>query len=46
MATNTNNCPLAYCDPHECGWRAGDSSCEWADEAIDTTGADTDEDEQ
>lgn len=45
MPTNTqNHCPLPYCDPHECGWRAGDTSCEWTDQAITTTG-DTDEDE-
>ena len=35
---STSPCPLAYCDPGDCGWRAKDSSCTWQDEAIDTTG--------
>lgn len=34
----TSSCPLTYCDPEQCGWRAGDISCEWQDQAIDTTG--------
>jgi len=38
MSSLTTPCPLAYCDPEQCGWRAGDTSCEWQDEAIDTTG--------
>lgn len=37
----TTPCPLAYCDPEQCGWRHGDSSCEWNDQAIDTTGSGT-----
>lgn len=43
--TTNTRCPLPYCDPHECGWRAGDTSCEWTDQAIDTTGT-TDEDDE
>lgn len=35
----TTPCPLAHCDPVQCGWRASDASCEWQDQAIDTTGA-------
>lgn len=46
MTTTQNHCPLAYCDPHECGWRAGDTSCEWNDQAITMTRTDTgDEDD-
>lgn len=37
-------CPLAYCDPGDCGWRAKDSSCTWQDEAIDITGNDVEDD--
>lgn len=42
--TSSNPCPLSYCDPDQCGWRASDISCTWQDEAIDTTGSDTEDD--
>lgn len=32
--TNQNHCPLGYCDPHQCGWRAGDDTCDWVEEAL------------
>jgi hypothetical protein len=38
----TTPCPLTHCDPIQCGWRAGNISCEWQDQAIDTTGAEDD----
>lgn len=38
----TTPCPLAHCDPAQCGWRASDISCEWQDQAIDTTGTEDD----
>lgn len=34
----TTPCPLRHCDPDQCGWRASDISCEWQDQAIDTSG--------
>lgn len=40
----TTPCPLAYCDPSGCGWRAPAVSCEWQDDAIDTTGTDVEDD--
>jgi hypothetical protein len=36
----TTPCPLAYCDPEQCGWRAHSTTCEWQDQAIDTSGND------
>lgn len=45
MTTTTqNHCPLTYCDPHECGWRAGDASCEWDDQAITMAGTENEDD--
>lgn len=42
---NTTPCPLSYCDPEQCGWRAPAVSCEWQDQAIDTTGSADGEDD-
>lgn len=32
--TTQHSCPLAYCDPQGCGWRSGDDTCDWVEEAL------------
>lgn len=29
-----HRCPLDYCDPWSCGWRKGDDTCDWVEEAL------------
>lgn len=39
-----NHCPLSYCDPHACGWRAGHDTCDWVENAL-RQGAITEDDD-